>query len=39
MNSYLYSISNRGLLINNLATPEINLGRIELPSERNDYLF
>jgi uncharacterized secreted protein with C-terminal beta-propeller domain len=38
MNSYVYSISGRGFLVNDLATPDINLAEIELPSENNDYL-
>ncbi|MES9942870.1 MAG: beta-propeller domain-containing protein [Candidatus Thiodiazotropha sp. 6PLUC2] len=36
MNNYIYSISSRGLLINDLAAPDVNLMQIELPSESND---
>jgi uncharacterized secreted protein with C-terminal beta-propeller domain len=37
MNSYIYSISSRGMLINNLASPETNIGSIELPYSGTDY--
>ncbi|MES9853437.1 MAG: beta-propeller domain-containing protein [Candidatus Thiodiazotropha sp. L084R] len=36
MNNYIYSISSRGLLINDLAAPDVNLMQIELPPESND---
>ncbi|MCU7918585.1 MAG: beta-propeller domain-containing protein [Candidatus Thiodiazotropha sp. (ex Epidulcina cf. delphinae)] len=39
MNSYIYSISGRGLLVNDLASPDINLAEIELPADNSDYLF
>jgi uncharacterized secreted protein with C-terminal beta-propeller domain len=39
MDSYIYSISSRGLLVNDLASPNINLAEIELPAENNDYLY
>jgi uncharacterized secreted protein with C-terminal beta-propeller domain len=38
-NSYIYSISGRGLLVNDLAAPDTNLAEIELPSENNNYLY
>jgi uncharacterized secreted protein with C-terminal beta-propeller domain len=38
MNSYIYSISGRGFLVNDLATPDVNLAEIELPSDNNEYL-
>ncbi|MCU7867730.1 MAG: beta-propeller domain-containing protein [Candidatus Thiodiazotropha sp. (ex Lucinoma borealis)] len=40
MDSYIYSISERGLLVNDLASPDINLAQIPLPTESdNVYLF
>jgi uncharacterized secreted protein with C-terminal beta-propeller domain len=39
MNSYIYSISGRGLLVNDLASPDTNLAAVELPAENNDYLI
>ncbi len=39
MNSYIYSISGRGLLVNDLTAPDTNLAEIELPSDNNDYLY
>ncbi|MEW8507869.1 MAG: beta-propeller domain-containing protein [Candidatus Thiodiazotropha sp.] len=39
MNSYIYSISGRGLLVNDLASPETNLAAVELPADNNDYLY
>jgi uncharacterized secreted protein with C-terminal beta-propeller domain len=39
MNSYIYSISGRGFLINDLAAPDVNLVEIELPSNNSDYLY
>ncbi|MES9990378.1 MAG: beta-propeller domain-containing protein [Candidatus Thiodiazotropha sp.] len=39
MNSYIYSISSRGLLVNDLAAPDINLAAVELPADNNDYLY
>ncbi|PUB91876.1 MAG: hypothetical protein DBP01_00010 [gamma proteobacterium symbiont of Ctena orbiculata] len=39
MNSYIYSISGRGLLVNDLAAPDTNLAEIALPSDNNDYLY
>ncbi|MEW8117086.1 MAG: beta-propeller domain-containing protein [Candidatus Thiodiazotropha sp.] len=39
MNSYIYSISGRGLLVNDLAAPDTNLAEVELPSDNNDYLY
>ncbi|MES9969790.1 MAG: beta-propeller domain-containing protein [Candidatus Thiodiazotropha sp.] len=39
MNSYIYSISGRGMLVNDLATPATNLAEIELPSDNNVYLY
>ncbi|MEW7990332.1 MAG: beta-propeller domain-containing protein [Candidatus Thiodiazotropha sp.] len=39
MNSYIYSISGRGLLVNDLATPAVNLAAVELPADNNDYLY
>jgi uncharacterized secreted protein with C-terminal beta-propeller domain len=38
-NSYIYSISGRGLLVNDLAAPDTNLAEIELPSENTHYLY
>ncbi|MCU7891516.1 MAG: beta-propeller domain-containing protein [Candidatus Thiodiazotropha sp. (ex Ustalcina ferruginea)] len=39
MNSYIYSISGRGLLVNDLASPDINLAEIALPTDSdNVYL-
>ncbi|PVV26968.1 MAG: hypothetical protein B6D79_04570, partial [gamma proteobacterium symbiont of Ctena orbiculata] len=38
MNSYLYSISERGLLVNDLAAPDVNLAQIELPTD-SDYVY
>jgi uncharacterized secreted protein with C-terminal beta-propeller domain len=38
MNSYIYSVSSRGMLINNLASPETNIGSIELPYY-DDYYY
>lgn len=39
MNSYIYSISGRGMLVNDLAAPDINLAEIELPSDNYEYLY
>ncbi|MCG8039767.1 MAG: beta-propeller domain-containing protein [Candidatus Thiodiazotropha endolucinida] len=40
MNSYIYSISSRGMLVNDLALPENNIGSIELPyTDPVFYLF
>ncbi|MCG7913536.1 MAG: beta-propeller domain-containing protein [Candidatus Thiodiazotropha weberae] len=40
MNSYIYSISSRGMLVNGLASPERNIGSIELPyTDPVFYLF
>ncbi|MCG7894689.1 MAG: beta-propeller domain-containing protein [Candidatus Thiodiazotropha taylori] len=40
MNSYIYSISSRGMLVNDLASPENNIGSIELPyTDPIFYLF
>ncbi|MBV2092384.1 MAG: beta-propeller domain-containing protein [Candidatus Thiodiazotropha sp. (ex Ctena orbiculata)] len=40
MNSYIYSISSRGMLVNDLASPENNIGSIELPyTDPVFYLF
>ncbi|MES9923237.1 MAG: beta-propeller domain-containing protein [Candidatus Thiodiazotropha endolucinida] len=39
MNSYIYSISGRGLLVNDLASPDTNLAEVELLSNNNDYLY
>jgi uncharacterized secreted protein with C-terminal beta-propeller domain len=38
-NSYIYSISTRGLLVNGVAAPETNLAEIPLPSYDNDYYY
>lgn len=38
-NSYLYSISSRGFMVNGLASPETNLAEIPLPSYDNDYFY
>jgi uncharacterized secreted protein with C-terminal beta-propeller domain len=38
-NSYIYSISGRGLLVNDLAAPDTSLAEVELPSENNNYLY
>lgn len=38
MNSYIYSISGRGLLVNDLASPDINLAEIALPTD-SDNLY
>ncbi|MCG8082704.1 MAG: beta-propeller domain-containing protein [Candidatus Thiodiazotropha taylori] len=40
MNSYIYSISSRGMLVNDLASPENSIGSIELPyTDPVFYLF
>ncbi|MBW9263426.1 MAG: beta-propeller domain-containing protein [Candidatus Thiodiazotropha sp. (ex. Lucinisca nassula)] len=40
LNSYIYSISSRGMLVNDLASPENNIGSIELPyTDPVFYLF
>jgi uncharacterized secreted protein with C-terminal beta-propeller domain len=38
-NNYLYSISSRGFLVNDLAAIETNLAEIPLPSLANDYFY
>jgi uncharacterized secreted protein with C-terminal beta-propeller domain len=38
-NSYLYSISSRGFMVNGLASPQTNLAEIPLPSYANDYFY
>jgi uncharacterized secreted protein with C-terminal beta-propeller domain len=39
MNNYIYSISGRGFLVNDLASPNVNLAEIELPSSNTEYLY
>ncbi|MCU7920314.1 MAG: beta-propeller domain-containing protein [Candidatus Thiodiazotropha sp. (ex Epidulcina cf. delphinae)] len=36
-NSYLYSVSSRGFLVNDLASPGTNLAAIALPAYNNNY--
>jgi hypothetical protein len=38
-NSYLYSISSRGFMVNGLASPQTNLAEIPSPSYDNGYFY